>query len=45
MGMLDASLHKLTQKGQSLLHRTADRHLRLAVTGLSGAGKPRLSQV
>jgi uncharacterized protein len=39
MGMLDASLHKLTQKGQSLLHRTADRHLRLAVTGLSGAGK------
>jgi hypothetical protein len=39
MGMLDASLHKLSQKGQSLLHRTADRHLRLAVTGLAGAGK------
>ncbi len=39
MGMLDVSLHKLTQKSQSLLHRTADRHLRLAVTGLSGAGK------
>lgn len=39
MGMLDLSLHKLTQKSQSLLHRTADRHLRLAVTGLSGAGK------
>jgi len=39
MGMLDVSLHKITQKSQSLLHRTADRHLRLAVTGLSGAGK------
>ncbi|MGL5390322.1 MAG: YcjX family protein, partial [Shewanella sp.] len=39
MGMFDSSLHKLTQKGQSLLHRSADRHFRLAVTGLSGAGK------
>lgn len=39
MGMLDVSLHKITQKSQSLLHRTADRHLRLAITGLSGAGK------
>lgn len=39
MGMIDDSLHKLSQKGQSLLHRTADRHLRLAVTGLAGAGK------
>ncbi|QYJ77700.1 YcjX family protein [Shewanella acanthi] len=39
MGLLDVSLHKLSQKGQSLLHRSADRHLRLAVTGLSGAGK------
>ncbi|MGL4938160.1 YcjX family protein [Shewanella sp.] len=39
MGMFDSSLHKLTQKGQALLHRSADRHVRLAVTGLAGAGK------
>lgn len=39
MSLLDRSLNKITQSAQSLLHRSTDRHVRLAVTGLSGAGK------
>ncbi|NMH64432.1 YcjX family protein [Shewanella salipaludis] len=39
MGIIARSLHKVSQKGQALLHRSADRQLRLAVTGLAGAGK------
>ncbi|WP_418357132.1 YcjX family protein [Shewanella basaltis] len=39
MNFLDRSLFKVTQTAQSLVHRSTDRHVRLAVTGLSGAGK------
>ncbi|MCL1143916.1 YcjX family protein [Shewanella gaetbuli] len=39
MNLLDKSFSKLTQSAQSLIHRSTDRHVRLAVTGLSGAGK------
>ncbi|QBF84184.1 YcjX family protein [Shewanella maritima] len=39
MSLLDRSLNKLTAQTQSLINRTTDRHVRLAVTGLSGAGK------
>lgn len=39
METLGHSFSKITQKAQLLLKRSADRHLRLAVTGLSGAGK------
>ncbi|WP_394132632.1 YcjX family protein [Shewanella maritima] len=39
MSLLDRSLQKLSAKTQSLIHRGSDRHVRLAVTGLSGAGK------
>lgn len=43
--MIDIKQHvskvgrKLSQQTQSLINRSADRHVRLAVTGLSGAGK------
>ncbi|WP_394147837.1 YcjX family protein [Shewanella atlantica] len=30
---------KVSQKTQAFAHRTSDKHIRLAVTGLSGAGK------
>ena len=39
MGIVTRSLNKISQTTQSLVHRSADRHLRLAVTGLAGAGK------
>lgn len=39
MRFLDRSLFRVTQTAQSLVHRSTDRHVRLAVTGLSGAGK------
>ncbi|QYJ76583.1 YcjX family protein [Shewanella sp. FJAT-52076] len=37
--MASSPVDKLTQKARDLLARSTDRHLRLAVTGLSGAGK------
>lgn len=43
MSRINRSFSKLTQKitrtGKAIAHRTSDRHIRLAVTGLSGAGK------
>lgn len=39
MNNLGNSVAKLTQKAQLLVKRTTDRHLKLAVTGLAGAGK------
>ncbi|WP_394204015.1 YcjX family protein [Shewanella waksmanii] len=39
MSQFKQSLKKLSKHTQSLAHRTSDRHIRLAVTGLSGAGK------
>lgn len=43
MSRINRSLSKLSQsvsnKTQSFAHRASDRHIRLAVTGLSGAGK------
>ncbi|QIR14179.1 YcjX family protein [Shewanella aestuarii] len=39
MSLLDRSLNKISRKAQSIVHRSSDRHVRLAVTGLSGAGK------
>ncbi|ABE55757.1 protein of unknown function DUF463, YcjX-like protein [Shewanella denitrificans OS217] len=39
MGLIERSLNKLNQATQSLVLRSTDRHVRLAVTGLSGAGK------
>jgi hypothetical protein len=39
MGLIERSLQQLTQATQSLVLRSTDRHVRLAVTGLSGAGK------
>ena len=38
-GLLDRSLYKISQTAQSIAHRSTDKHVRLAVTGLSGAGK------
>ncbi|RTR38589.1 YcjX family protein [Shewanella canadensis] len=43
MGSINRSFSKLgkkvSQKTQAFAHRTSDKHIRLAVTGLSGAGK------
>lgn len=39
MNSLNRSLQKLSQQSKSLVKRTTDNHVRLAVTGLSGAGK------
>lgn len=39
MGLIERSIQQLTQATQSLVLRSTDRHIRLAVTGLSGAGK------
>ncbi|MBB1270206.1 YcjX family protein [Shewanella sp. SR44-3] len=39
MGLIERSVNKLNQATQSLVLRSTDRHVRLAVTGLSGAGK------
>ncbi|WP_144206602.1 YcjX family GTP-binding protein [Shewanella donghaensis] len=39
MSFIDRSINKISQKTQQLVHRSTDRHVRLAVTGLSGAGK------
>ncbi|UAL42344.1 YcjX family protein [Shewanella inventionis] len=39
MNFLDRSLFKVSQTAQSIVNRTTDRHIKLAVTGLSGAGK------
>ncbi|QLE84991.1 YcjX family protein [Shewanella sp. Scap07] len=39
MSNFKQSFKKLSQQTQSIVHRSSDRHLRLAVTGLSGAGK------
>mgnify|MGYP003626147016 FL=1 len=39
MRFLDRSLFKVSQTAQSIVNRSTDRHVRLAVTGLSGAGK------
>ena len=39
MDALGNSFNKLTQKAQLLIKRSANRHLKLAVTGLAGAGK------
>ncbi|MCL1042175.1 YcjX family protein [Shewanella marisflavi] len=39
MNSINRSLRKLTHHSKSLVKRTTDNHVRLAVTGLSGAGK------
>ncbi|MCH1919330.1 YcjX family protein [Shewanella sp. A3A] len=39
MADLKQRWHQLEQKAKDIGYRTTDRHLRLAVTGLSGAGK------
>ena len=39
MSLLERSFNKIAQSAQSLVNRSTDRHVRLAVTGLSGAGK------
>lgn len=39
MNSFNRSLKKLSSQSKSLVKRTADNHIRLAVTGLSGAGK------
>jgi uncharacterized protein len=39
MDRVKRSFDRLSQKTLALAHRSADRHLRLAVTGLAGAGK------
>ncbi|MCZ4339588.1 YcjX family protein [Shewanella colwelliana] len=39
MNSFNRSLKQLSQHSQSLIKRTTDNHIRLAVTGLSGAGK------
>ncbi|MDO6774892.1 YcjX family protein [Shewanella sp. 3_MG-2023] len=39
MSFIDRSINKISQKTHQLVHRSTDRHVRLAVTGLSGAGK------
>ncbi|WP_299494207.1 YcjX family protein [uncultured Shewanella sp.] len=36
---VERAVNRINRKAQSLMHRSADKHLRLAVTGLSGAGK------
>lgn len=36
---LERAVNQVNRKAQSFVHRSADKHLRLAVTGLSGAGK------
>ncbi|WP_298769369.1 YcjX family protein [uncultured Shewanella sp.] len=37
--VVERAVNRINRKAQSLMHRSADKHLRLAVTGLSGAGK------
>ncbi|MCE9678258.1 YcjX family protein [Shewanella sp. AS1] len=39
MNSIGRSLQQLANRSQSLIKRTTDNHVRLAVTGLSGAGK------
>ncbi|GGI75313.1 YcjX family protein [Shewanella gelidii] len=39
MSIFERSFNKITEKTLDLASRSADRHLRLAVTGLAGAGK------
>ncbi|MEZ9236435.1 YcjX family protein [Shewanella sp. 10N.286.52.A9] len=39
MSFIDRSISKISKKTQQIVHRSTDRHVRLAVTGLSGAGK------
>ncbi|MCL1046126.1 YcjX family protein [Shewanella electrodiphila] len=39
MSFIDRSISKISKKTHQLVHRSTDRHVRLAVTGLSGAGK------
>ncbi len=39
MGVFERSINKLAEKTKDIASRSADRHLRLAVTGLAGAGK------
>ncbi|WP_153916052.1 YcjX family protein [Shewanella sp. TC10] len=39
MSFFDRSMSKISKKTSQLVHRSTDRHVRLAVTGLSGAGK------
>ncbi|MCL1123926.1 YcjX family protein [Shewanella surugensis] len=36
---VERAVNKINRKAQSFVHRSSDKHLRLAVTGLSGAGK------
>ncbi|MBM7073785.1 YcjX family protein [Shewanella sp. 202IG2-18] len=39
MSILSKTISKVEKQTKTIIRRTADRHIRLAVTGLSGAGK------